>query len=80
MKVGLNVVRVRKRLAQRDDWPRIGEVLLDTSNDASLAHSHRSVSHLRWRATPTDYTVDLAERARRIAGILNRATADILSK
>jgi hypothetical protein len=42
---------IRERLAQRDDWPRIAEVLVDTPNDFPLAHSHKILSHLRWRAT-----------------------------
>ena len=61
MKMGLNVMRVRERFAQSDDWSRIGEVLLDTSN------------HFLWPIRigfcPTsgggphrqEYTVDLAE-------------------
>jgi hypothetical protein len=32
MKMGLDVVRVRERLAQGNDRPRIAEVLLDLSN------------------------------------------------
>ena len=39
--MGLNVMRVRERFAQSDDWSRIGEVLLDTPNDFSLAHSRQ---------------------------------------
>jgi hypothetical protein len=78
--MGLNVMRVRERFAQSDDWSRIGEVLLDTSD------------HFLWPIRigfcptsgggphPQDYSFDSAERARRIAGILNPATADMLSE
>jgi hypothetical protein len=51
--MGLDVVRVRERLAQGNDRPRIAEVLLDLSNYFSLAHLSTFLSRLRWRAVCT---------------------------
>jgi hypothetical protein len=48
--MSLNVVRVWERLAQGDDWTRIGEILLDLSDYFSLAQLSIFLSHLRWRA------------------------------
>ena len=67
MKMGLNVVRVRERLAQGNDRPRIGEVLLDPSNYFSLAHLNTFLSHLRWRAALDRLyrSIQLRDRRRR---------------
>ena len=71
MKMGLNVVRVWERLAQGDDRPRIGEVLLDASDCPSLAHLNTFLSHLRWRAALDRLyrSIQLRDRRRRLPAV-----------